>query len=36
LATGAHAVAAARVVAAITATSLHALRMGRIIAHLAH
>jgi hypothetical protein len=33
---GAHAVIAARVPAAIGTASLHTLRMGRIIAHLAN
>ena len=33
---GAHAVIAARAAAATTAASLHMLRMGRIIAHLAN
>jgi hypothetical protein len=33
---GAHAGVAARVAAAIIAASLHTLRMGRIIAHLAN
>jgi hypothetical protein len=36
LETGAHAVIAARMAAAISAATLHAMRMGRIIAHLAN